>query len=94
MTNRFLEYYIGVIIGAAVVGIAWWMDTEPVEEPTCAELREEIWAFQQCLKFKPSCQIAGPESFARYHRIKDLEQNSCPESADDLQSESSIKEPM
>ena len=62
----------------------YWSEPDP--EPTCAELRSEIWAFQQCLKFKPSCQIAGPESFARYHRIKSLEQESCPESADDLQS--------
>jgi hypothetical protein len=59
---------------------------QPVEEPTCADLQEEIWAFQQCLKIKPSCRIAGPESFARYHRIKNLEQESCPESADDFQS--------
>lgn len=85
--NRFLEYYIGLIFGAAVIGIAWWMSIKSVEEPTCVELQSEIWAFQQCLKFRPSCKISGPPAFARYHKIKNLEQKSCPESADDLQSE-------
>lgn len=88
MRNMYVPYYVGVIIGAAAVGIMWWASTEPVpEEKSCADLRSEIWAFQQCLKFKPSCQVGGPDSFARYHKIKDLVAEGCPESADDYLSE-------
>jgi hypothetical protein len=90
MTKNILMVSRGVFVVLCLL-CGWFVSEYIVEpflepEPTCADLQEEIWAFQQCLNFKPSCQIAGPESFARYHRIKDLEQESCPESADDFQS--------
>lgn len=81
--SHLLYFAAGWILSVPVY--LYW--SQPPPEPTCAELRSEIWAFQQCLKFKPSCKVAGPESFTRYHKIKNLVAEDCPESADDYLSE-------
>ena len=81
MKNKYVEYYneswmitfttvIGIIVGALVVSLTWWItsESEVESEPTCEYMQKSNWAFQQCLKFQPACQMPkGHEQFMQYH---------------------------
>ena len=60
-------------------------------EKSCEEMYEWNWAFQQCLKFQPSCQIEkGHEKFVLYHQNRHALKERCAINPGDLLPESSI----
>jgi len=61
------------------------VNAQDESDQTCESVRTELWAYGQCLKFRPACPI-NTDSFIRMHELKEIVKQ-CPENdGDDLQS--------
>lgn len=67
------------VVFALVFGM--WVGTtiEPAEtEKDCEEMYEWNWAFNQCLKYQPACQMdKGHEKFVQYHQNRHALKERC-----------------
>ena len=81
---------VGMLTGIVIGGLGTMVlyeNREPESELTCEVIETRIWAFQQCLKFQPGCQMnKGLESFAEYKQNKDWVVEHCPKNGDGFQS--------
>jgi len=84
-----INYIIAFLVGwvfSMPVYLYWHIEPEP----TCEVVETKIWAFQQCLKFQPACQMnKGPEIFAEYKNNERWVAEHCPQNGDGFQSQSS-----
>ncbi len=81
-----LAVAVGFLVGTLFTSL--YRGSEPDKpELTCEVVETKIWAFQQCLKFQPSCRMdKGPAAFAEYRDNKSWVAEHCPKNDDGFQS--------
>jgi len=80
------SYIVGIIAGVLAASIVWKAITTAETDPQaeCEHMATELWAFQQCLKTQPACQMPnGQEKFIRYHNLRDKFEAVCGEDRGD-----------
>lgn len=74
---------LGMVLAMLLAGIAGWLFSEHVIEPaqtrrTCETAAVEKFAFEQCLKYQPACQIQdGRQAMIDYYENKNWIAANC-----------------
>ena len=83
MSNKLARGYLFWFVLFWLTAAAYaWHEYDEHRRPTCEQVETEMFAFQQCLKYAPSCGTRSVEDFIWYYENKNWAQENCPDSGD------------
>ena len=79
-----IDWVIIAMLILLVTGVIGWNKSELKARPfTCEYAERHLFAFRQCLNFRPSCQEQTVEAFGEYHKIRNWAELNCPLETDE-----------